>query len=77
MQFVLCEKNFGWMDVWELNPEGLESLRLKAFGTFWGGGGGILAEGLPDCGLVGHAPFELYPGICLTTEEKHGKPPSG
>jgi hypothetical protein len=26
MQFVLCEKKFGWMDVWELNPEGLGSL---------------------------------------------------
>jgi hypothetical protein len=21
-QFVLYEKNFGWMDIWELNPEG-------------------------------------------------------
>jgi hypothetical protein len=25
-------------------------------------------------GEGGRAPFELYPGICLTTEEKHGKP---
>jgi hypothetical protein len=25
-------------------------------------------------GKAGRAPFELYPGICLTTEEKHGKP---
>jgi hypothetical protein len=25
---------------------------------------------------AGHAPFELYPGICLTTEEKHRKPRS-
>jgi hypothetical protein len=30
-QCVLWEKNFGWMDVWELNPEGLESLWLKAY----------------------------------------------
>jgi hypothetical protein len=21
MQLVLCEKDFGWMSVWELNPE--------------------------------------------------------
>jgi hypothetical protein len=27
-KFVLHEKNFGWMDVWELNPEGLGSLWL-------------------------------------------------
>jgi hypothetical protein len=25
---------------------------------------------------AGRAPFVLYPGICLTTEEKHGKPQS-
>jgi hypothetical protein len=28
-------------------------------------------------GEGGHAPFELYPGICLITEEKQGKPQSG
>jgi hypothetical protein len=28
-------------------------------------------------GKAGRATFELYPGICLTTEEKHGKPQSG
>jgi hypothetical protein len=27
-QFVLCEKTFGWMDVWELNPEELVSIWL-------------------------------------------------
>jgi hypothetical protein len=36
-EFVLCEENFGWIDVWKLNPEGLGSLGLKAFAT-WGGG---------------------------------------
>jgi hypothetical protein len=46
-QLVLCENNLGSMDVWELNPEGMVSLSLKAT---WGGGGIILAEGLHDCG---------------------------
>jgi hypothetical protein len=48
-----------------------------------------LAENLCDLGWaitsfedlcdreVGRAPFELYLGVCLTTEEKHGKPQSG
>jgi hypothetical protein len=35
-----------------------------------------LAEGLHEPVLVGCAPFHLYPDICLTTEEKHGKPQS-
>jgi hypothetical protein len=34
------------------------------------------AEGLRD-GEAGCAPFQLCPGIRLTTEEKHGKPQSG
>jgi hypothetical protein len=25
-EFALYEDNFGWMDVWELNPEGVGSL---------------------------------------------------
>jgi hypothetical protein len=29
-KFVLCENNFGWMDAWELNPERMGSLWLKA-----------------------------------------------
>jgi hypothetical protein len=28
-------------------------------------------------GVGGRAPFQLYPGICLTTEQKHGNPQSG
>jgi hypothetical protein len=35
-KFVFCggeKKNFGWMNVWELNPEGMISLWLKAFAT--------------------------------------------
>jgi hypothetical protein len=31
----------------------------------------ILAEGLHDSGRRGHASFETYRGICLTSEEKH------
>jgi hypothetical protein len=34
------------------------------------------AEGLRD-GETGSAPFQLCPGIRLTTEEKHGRPQSG
>jgi hypothetical protein len=26
-KFVLYENNCGWMDVWELNPEGWDQLR--------------------------------------------------
>jgi hypothetical protein len=34
-QLVLFERNFGWMDEWELNPDGLGSLWLMASET-WG-----------------------------------------
>jgi hypothetical protein len=37
-QLVLYERNFGCMDVWELNPERLGSLWLMVSAT-WGGGG--------------------------------------
>jgi hypothetical protein len=47
-------------------PEGFCDLR-----------GIILVEGLYDWGEAGHAPLSIIPGICLTTEEKHGKPQSG
>jgi hypothetical protein len=46
---------------WELNPEVLVSLRLKA---------SVIEK-------AGRVPFELYPDICLTTEEKQGKHRSG
>jgi hypothetical protein len=39
--------NFGWMDVWDLNPEGLGSLWLTT-SVIWGEI--ILAEGLNDWG---------------------------
>jgi hypothetical protein len=57
---------------------GFLGVELRSVGiTFTDGlcdlGGGItLAEGLHDWGR--RVPFELYPGICLKTEEKHGKP---
>jgi hypothetical protein len=35
-----------------------------------------LTECIYDWGWEGHAPFELYPGICFITEEMHGKPHS-
>jgi hypothetical protein len=50
----------GWFS-WDLNPEVLGSLWLKA---------SVIDE-------AGRAPFQLCPGIRLTTEEKHGKSQSG
>jgi hypothetical protein len=44
-------------------PESLYDLR-----------GIILAEGLYDWGMRAVPLLHLYPGICLTTEEKHRKP---
>jgi hypothetical protein len=35
----LCERKFGWMDIWELTPEGLGSLWLITSATWRGGGG--------------------------------------
>jgi hypothetical protein len=35
-KLVLYERNFGWMDVWKLNSEGLVLLWLMAYVT-WGG----------------------------------------
>jgi hypothetical protein len=37
-QLVLYEKDFGWITLWELNPQVLGSLWLIASAT-WGGGG--------------------------------------
>jgi hypothetical protein len=28
-----CKKNFGWLDAWDLNPEGMESLWIMASAT--------------------------------------------
>jgi hypothetical protein len=65
-----------WLDVFSggLNPEVLGSFWLKA-SEIWGGRT-TSAEG-PRDGEAGHARLQLYPGICLTTEEEHGKPQSG
>jgi hypothetical protein len=63
-------KNFGWMVSWESSPEVALAEGLCKLG------GITSAEGLHD-GEAGHAPFQLSPGIRLTTEEKHGKPQSG
>jgi hypothetical protein len=56
-KIALYLKAFGWMTSWELNSEVLGSPWLKA---------SVIGE-------AGRPPFELYPGICLTSEEKHGK----
>jgi hypothetical protein len=68
-QLVLYQKNCGWMDFLGIEhrsigvvlAEGPCDLRLITS-----------AEGLRD-GEADSAPFELYPGICLATEEKHGR----
>jgi hypothetical protein len=54
-------KDFGWMVFLGVEPKSV---------------GVALAEGLRD-GEAGRAPFQLCPGIRLTTQEKHGKPQSG
>jgi hypothetical protein len=41
------------------------------------GRGIALAEARHDWGRLAVLFFQLYPGICLSTEEKHGKPQSG
>jgi hypothetical protein len=60
------------MALWELNTEVLRSLWLMTTAT-WGISlqlkASMIREGEP-------CPFELYSGICLTTEEKNGKPQS-
>jgi hypothetical protein len=58
------------MAVWGLNSELLVSLWLMASATW---GDITSAEGLHDWGRWVVPLFELYPGICLTTAEKHGK----
>jgi hypothetical protein len=45
--------------------------------VFGGGGGDHFGWRPPWLGAAGRATFQLYPAICLTTEEKHGKPQSG
>jgi hypothetical protein len=39
-QLVLCEKDFGWMVLWELNPE-VFGLRWLMASATWGGGGSL------------------------------------
>jgi hypothetical protein len=73
-QLVLYEEDFGWMAFRELNPEVLGSLWLMASAT-WGGGGITLKAFV--IGKADRASFKLYAGICLTTEEMHGKLKSG
>jgi hypothetical protein len=53
-QLVFYEKDFGWMEVWELNPEVLGSLWLMAFATW---GEITMAEGLHDWGRREACPF--------------------
>jgi hypothetical protein len=62
------------MTFWELNTEVLESLWLKT-SAIWEGESLRLKASMT--GEAGCAPFELYHGICLITEEKHRKPQSG
>jgi hypothetical protein len=55
-KLVLYEKNFGWMNVWELNPEVLGSLWLMASQTWRGESLWLKASMI---GKAGCAPFEL------------------
>jgi hypothetical protein len=57
-QFVRCKKDLGWTNVWELNPNEVESLRLKA-SVSWRGGGSFwlrssMIEGGGPCPFFSH-----------------------
>jgi hypothetical protein len=62
--------NFGWLAVWDLSPDWLSrKLEVCDFGQALrcnrrAGGGGVRA--VPQLCMV-------YPGICLTSEEKSRK----
>jgi hypothetical protein len=72
-QLVLCEKDFGWVALWGLDPEVVGSLWLMA-STTWRKI--TSAEGLHDLGRRA-CPFESNPRIYFITEERHRKPQSG
>jgi len=67
--------NFAWLAVWDLSPDGLSrKLRLLFFLSR------LLSEAAASGGMGVRAVPRLcivYPTICLTTEENHGKPKSG
>jgi hypothetical protein len=62
------------MALWVLNQEVLGSLWLLASANKRGGSLHLKASKI---GEGGRCPFGLYNGICLTTEEEHGKTQSG
>jgi hypothetical protein len=55
-QLVLYENDFGWMALWEMNPEVLGTLWLMAF-AIWGGGGNSLWLKASMIGEGGPCPF--------------------
>jgi hypothetical protein len=71
-QLVQNEKDFGWMAFWEKIQKCWD--RFGWWPLRFGGGGDHFDWRPPWLGKAGSAPFELYPGICPTTEGKHGKP---
>jgi len=56
--------DFSWLAVWVLSPDFFQALRWSCHA--WGRG----VRALPRLCIV-------YPRICLTTENNHGKPQSG
>jgi hypothetical protein len=73
-QLILYEIDFGWIALWELNSEVLGSLWLMASATSEGNHIGWRLQWLEK---ASRAPFKLYVAICITNEEKHGKPSQG
>jgi hypothetical protein len=69
MQFVLFKKNSGWMDVWELKPERLQLLWLKASATWRRI---TFAKDLHNWRRLVLFLFHLYPSIFLKIGEKQG-----
>jgi hypothetical protein len=69
-QLVLCPEDFGWMVFPDVEPLGVGV--ALADGLCDLGGRGSLRLKASMIGETGRAPFQLCPGICLTTAEKHG-----
>jgi hypothetical protein len=70
-QAIYPLRNGHWFDgCLGVEPRGMRSLWLKDSAIWWKS----YHRGHLLLGETGRATFQLYPGICLTYEEKHGKP---
>jgi hypothetical protein len=72
-QFVLCEKNLGWMGVWEVNIQWFGWLSSKPSAN--SGGGIILPEG-HHAWIRQAVPFSSYTLLLALQLKKQGEPMS-